>query len=252
MAVQLSPDLRRDGATGWNVGTGRVLVRIGVSTDSPPVHELPQPITTRSVRAAKLLFEWPTALVLLLVFLPLITMLAIGIKLVNRGPAFYRQERIGLRGKPFKIIKLRSMRTDAADILREHLESNPELLEEWHTHFKLRYDPRIIPGIGYFLRKYSLDELPQLWNVLRGDMSLVGPRPFPAYHLASFDPDFRALRESVRPGVTGLWQVEVRSDGDLAVQREFDTRYILNWSLWGDLWLLLRTVWTVFQGRGAR
>lgn len=178
--------------------------------------------------------------------------LAICVKLIDRGPAFYLQERVGLNGKPFKIIKLRTMRTNAAELLEEYLESNPEEWEEWLRHFKLRSDPRIIPGIGLFLRKYSLDEMPQLWNVLRGDMSLVGPRPFPAYHLASFDADFRALRERVRPGITGLWQVEVRSDGDLSLQKELDSRYILNQSLWTDLDLLFRTVWVVFSARGAR
>lgn len=179
-------------------------------------------------------------------------MLAILIKIVDRGPAFYLQERVGLNGIPFRIIKLRTMRSNAAELLDNYLESNPGEKNEWLRHFKLRSDPRIIPGIGLFLRKYSLDEMPQLWNVLRGEMSLVGPRPFPAYHLASFDAEFCTLRECVRPGITGLWQVEVRSDGDLSLQKEFDTRYILNWSLWGDIDLLFRTVWVVFSARGAR
>ena len=225
-----------------------------MSTDSPPSQPVSRAISPRTahVGATKFLFEWPIALLLFALLLTPIAALAICIKLIDRGPAFYRQERVGLNGKPFKIIKLRTMRTNAAELLDDYLESNPEEREEWLRHFKLRSDPRIIPRIGLFLRKYSLDELPQLWNVLRGDMSLVGPRPFPAYHLASFDADFRALRECVRPGITGLWQVEVRSDGDLLLQKELDSRYILKQSLWTDLDLLFRTVWVVFSARGAR
>ncbi len=227
---------------------------VRVSTDSTPSHPIGRAITPRTanVGAVKFLFEWPIALLLFALLLTPIAVLAICIKLIDRGPAFYLQERVGLNGKPFKIIKLRTMRTNAAELLDDYLESHPEEREEWQRHFKLRSDPRIIPRIGLFLRKFSLDEIPQLWNVLRGDMSLVGPRPFPAYHLASFDADFRALRECVRPGITGLWQVEVRSDGDLSLQRELDSHYILNWSIWTDLDLLFRTVWVVFSARGAR
>ncbi|MCH8181931.1 MAG: sugar transferase [Proteobacteria bacterium] len=225
-----------------------------MSTDSTPSHPAGHAIAPRTanVGAVRFLFEWPVALLLFALSLTPIAVLAICIKLIDRGPAFYLQERVGLNGKPFKIIKLRTMRTNAVELLDDYLESNPEEREEWLRHFKLRSDPRIIPRIGLFLRKYSLDEMPQLWNVLRGDMGLVGPRPFPAYHLAGFDADFRALRESVRPGITGLWQVEVRSDGDLLLQKELDSRYILTQSLWTDLDLLFRTVWVVFSARGAR
>lgn len=225
-----------------------------MSTDSTPSHPAGHAIAPRTanVGAVRFLFEWPVALLLFALSLTPIAVLAICIKLIDRGPAFYLQERVGLNGKPFKIIKLRTMRTNAVELLDDYLESNPEEREEWLRHFKLRSDPRIIPRIGLFLRKYSLDEMPQLWNVLRGDMGLVGPRPFPAYHLAGFDADFRALRESVRPGITGLWQVEVRSDGDLLLQKELDSRYILTQSLWTDLDLLFRTVWVVFNARGAR
>ncbi len=225
-----------------------------MSTDSTPSHPVHGATAPRAVNlgAVRFLFEWPIALVLFAVSLVPIAMLALCIKVSSRGPAFYLQERIGLNGKPFKIIKLRTMRTNAAELLNNYLASNPDEMEEWSRHFKLRSDPRIIPRIGLFLRKYSLDEMPQLWNVLRGDMSLVGPRPFPAYHLASFDAEFRALRECVRPGITGLWQVEVRSDGDLLRQKELDSRYILNQSLWADFDLLFRTVWVVFSARGAR
>jgi lipopolysaccharide/colanic/teichoic acid biosynthesis glycosyltransferase len=106
-------------------------------------------------------------------------------------------------------------------------------------------------GVGKILRKTSLDELPQLWNVLRGEMSLVGPRPFPHYHLEQFSDDFRTLRRSVFPGMTGLWQIDARSDGNLGMQESLDTYYIRNWSIWLDLSLLFRTVKVVLSGKGA-
>jgi lipopolysaccharide/colanic/teichoic acid biosynthesis glycosyltransferase len=118
-------------------------------------------------------------------------------------------------------------------------------------YFKLKNDPRILKGVGFLLRKSSLDELPQLWNVVLGEMSLVGPRPFPHYHLEQFSQEFRNLRRSVIPGMTGLWQVLARSDGNLETQEKLDTYYIRNWSIWLDLSLLGRTALVVLTGKGA-
>jgi Undecaprenyl-phosphate galactose phosphotransferase WbaP len=186
-----------------------------------------------------------------LVALPLVALAALWIKRVNPGPAFYRQEREGEGGSTIRVHKLRTMYLDSDAMLRDHLERNPLAREEWGQHFKLRDDPRVLPGVGRLLRRTSLDELPQLWNVLRGEMSLVGPRPFPFYHLDQFDAEFRRLRGKVAPGLTGLWQVEARSDGNLAVQEKLDTYYIRNWSLWLDVYILARTVKAVLARNGA-
>ena len=112
-------------------------------------------------------------------------------------------------------------------------------------------DPRILPVVGRFLRKFSIDELPQVLQVVLGHMSVVGPRPFPGYHTAQYASAFRSLRRTTKPGLTGLWQVEVRSDGDIEMQELFDTQYIENWSLWLDFHILLRTVPAVVRGNSA-
>ncbi len=188
----------------------------------------------------------------LMVGLPIILMAALVIRCVSRGPAFFIQERVGLDGKSIFIWKLRTMYLDAQERLEAHLESDPQAREEWFRHFKLRNDPRILPWTGKFLRSTSLDELPQIWNVLRGDMSLVGPRPLPRYHLQACSPEFMELRHSVPPGLTGMWQIQVRSEGDLTALQEWDTHYITNWSLRMDLGLLLKTIpVALLQRRGV-
>jgi Undecaprenyl-phosphate galactose phosphotransferase WbaP len=187
----------------------------------------------------------------LLALAPLIAICALWIKRVSPGRAFYTQEREGKDGRTIRVLKLRTMFPDAERMLKDYLARNPEAREEWDRFCKLKHDPRIIPVVGHFLRKTSLDELPQLWNVLTGEMSLVGPRPFPAYHNARFDPEFRRLRTQVTPGLTGLWQVSARSDGDLEVQESLDSYYIRNWSLWLDLYILVRTTRAVLAPEGS-
>ncbi len=204
-----------------------------------------------SNRILKRALDYAISIPSFLLSLPLLAVLALWIKFVSPGSPFFVQERDGQRGRRIRIYKLRTMHSDAEAVLSDFLEANPTERSTWFKYYKLKKDPRILPGVGWFLRRYSLDELPQLWNVLRGDMSLVGPRPFPSYHLASFPENFRTLRASVPPGITGLWQVSARSDGDLDVQQSEDTYYIRNWSLWLDLYILLRTLLTVLLPNGA-
>ncbi len=205
----------------------------------------------RSNRALKLMLDYAIALPAACAACFIVGISAIWIKIVDRGPAFYAQEREGYHGKKIKIWKLRTMYVNNQVILDKHLAENPEAKVEWERFFKLRNDPRVLPGVGRFLRRTSMDELPQLWNVLVGDISLVGPRPFPYYHLDKFNKGFRSLRRSVRPGLTGLWQVSSRSEGDLRVQELQDTYYIRNWSLWLDLHILIRTIGVVLRSSGA-
>jgi Undecaprenyl-phosphate galactose phosphotransferase WbaP len=199
-------------------------------------------------RAIDILFAIPIGLLVS----PIIIVLAFAIKLVDPGPAIYVQERVGRNSTRLRTLKLRTMYADAEQRLEKHLSRDPQARAEWQRFFKLTHDPRVLPIIGNFMRHTSLDELPQLWNVIRGDMSLVGPRPFPAYHMNSFDDEFRVIRVGVQPGITGMWQVSSRSNGDLQVQKAQDLFYIRNWSIWLDIYILLQTVIVVLNGKGAR
>lgn len=204
-----------------------------------------------SNRWVKRTLDLAVAIPLIILLSPLLLALMAWIRLVSPGNPVYGQEREGMDGRRIRIWKLRTMYIDADKRLEKLLERDPEARNEWQRYFKLKNDPRILPVVGSFLRKFSLDELPQLWNVIVGEMSLVGPRPFPNYHLQAFDEKFRTLRHRVLPGVTGLWQVTARSEGDLEVQQRLDTYYIRNWSVWLDLYLMARTFSVVVRGRGA-
>lgn len=182
---------------------------------------------------------------------PVLLLSAVAVKLSSRGPILYSQAREGLGGRMIRVWKLRTMHVDAESRLERTLAADPALRREWETRFKLDPDPRVVPRVGTFLRRFSLDELPQLWQVVAGTLSLVGPRPFPAYHLEHFDSVILRLRRRVRPGLTGLWQVKVRSRGGLEEQQSHDAYYIRNWSLWMDLYVLVRTFAVVLTRRGA-
>jgi lipopolysaccharide/colanic/teichoic acid biosynthesis glycosyltransferase len=187
-----------------------------------------------------------TAATLLALFAPLMLLTAGFIKFTSRGPVFYRQVRCGLYGRRFSLMKFRTMIDGAEDRLWEIKHLN----EMNGPVFKMRNDPRVTP-LGRFLRKYSIDEIPQLWNVLKGEMSIVGPRA-PLGEEVRYYSIRQRRRLSVKPGITCLWQVSGRSDIDFHRWMDMDLYYIDNWSLWLDFRILLKTIPAVFTGRGAR
>ena len=186
---------------------------------------------------------------------PFLLGIAIATRFGPPGPLFYSQRRIGRGGRSFSAWKFRTMLPDADLILQNYLDKDPELSREWEETHKLKSDPRVT-SVGRFLRKFSLDELPQLWNILRGDMSLVGPRPivnspnYDAKYINSYPNEFAAY-VSMRPGLTGLWQVNCRNSGVYEMRIYWDMYYIRNWSLWLDLYIVLRTFKTVLLREGA-
>lgn len=175
--------------------------------------------------------------------------LAIAIRLQDGGPAIFSQSRIGKDGRTFKCLKFRSMVIDAQARLEALLASNAEAAAEWARDQKLRKDPRITP-LGRFIRKASFDELPQLFNVLRGEMSIVGPRPIIKDEIARYGANFGDYA-SVKPGITGLWQVSGRNSVSYDDRVAMDADYAANWSALGDLWIILKTVPAVLLSRGA-
>jgi lipopolysaccharide/colanic/teichoic acid biosynthesis glycosyltransferase len=180
--------------------------------------------------------------------LPVLMLAIIAIKLVDPGPAFYIQNRQGKDGRPFRFFKLRTMRFDSEAWLRDFLVQNPDAKDP--RVYRDASDPRILPIVGTLLRRYSIDELPQIWNVVLGDMSLVGPRALPDYHCKLLNPEFLAFRLRVRPGITGLWQIEGRNNADPSSIEMYDSKYLASRSLGTDLLILCRTVACVFRGSG--
>jgi exopolysaccharide biosynthesis polyprenyl glycosylphosphotransferase len=196
--------------------------------------------------AIKRILDFSVSLVLIVLFSPVLLFTALLIKLTSRGPVFFVQNRLGLNKRRFKIYKFRTMVPDAEKKMKE-LE---HLNEVSGPVFKIKNDPRMT-GIGKFLRKTSIDELPQLLNVLKGDMSLVGPRPLPVRDYEGFSEDWQRRRFSVRPGITCIWQVGGRSSISFEQWMELDLQYIDKWSLWLDFQILLRTIPAVLKGSGA-
>ncbi len=195
-------------------------------------------------------FDLVAASALLILLLPVLPLIALAVWL-DGGPALYRHARVGFGGRAFGCLKYRTMVPDADQRLAAHLATDRQAAEEWAARRKLSRDPRVT-RVGAVLRATSLDELPQLINVLSGSMSLVGPRPVVADELAEhYDRDGCAAYLSSRPGITGLWQVSGRSGTSYSARVEFDRAYARTWSLWLDLKILLRTIPAVLARRGA-
>ena len=199
----------------------------------------------------KRFLDVPGACLGLMLATPVVCLAAIAIWLVDPGPVFFSHRRDGHGGQAIRVWKLRTMVFDGDALLERLLQSNPAAREEWSRYFRLVDDPRVLGRVGRALRRSSIDELPQLWNVLKGDMSLVGPRPLPPFVTESLSPEFLELRRQLRPGLTGLWQVRGRSDGDIAELVRMDTHYLRHASLALDLRILALTPLAVLSGAGA-
>lgn len=207
------------------------------------------PISSARYRIVKPLLDMVMVFLSLPVAVPLGLTLAALVRLTSRGPAFYRHRRIGQYHQPIFVWKFRTMYEDSDHVLEQYLNAHPEAREEWaHTH-KLKNDPRITP-IGRFLRKTSLDEIPQLLNVLAGEMSIVGPRPIVNDERIKYGSSFRTYCYAI-PGITGLWQVSGRNDIGYAERVQMDVNYVEQWSLGMELKILVKTVFVIFHRRGA-
>ncbi|GJD37511.1 UDP-glucose:undecaprenyl-phosphate glucose-1-phosphate transferase [Methylobacterium aerolatum] len=200
-------------------------------------------------RAAKRAFDVAVALLCLILLSPLFALVALAIWSVDGGSPFYRHARLGRGGRGFGCLKFRSMRTDGDEVLARHLALSPTARAEWARARKLKRDPRVTP-IGHLLRKSSLDELPQLLNVLRGDMSLVGPRPIVEAEVERYG-EVAGAYFAVRPGLTGAWQISGRSDTTYAERVRLDRHYVESRSFAGDLLIIVRTIPAVFLIKGS-
>lgn len=185
----------------------------------------------------------------LVCLMPIMLVIAAWVKL-DRGPIFYAHERVGLRGRSFKCYKFRSMKQNSDQVLQDYLTTHPEAAAQWHLTRKLTHDPRVTP-IGKWIRKLSLDELPQLWNVIRGDMAMVGPRPVTREELVNYYHFYADCYASVRPGITGLWQVSGRSNLSYEHRVKLDMQYVHNMSWSMDTRIMMRTPLAVLVARGA-
>lgn len=226
--------------------------------DSPPIASYRRPVGTISAESPERLFRYRVikrGLDLALVFLCLpvllvvIGVIALAIRMTSPGPIFFSHRRIRGHGRFFSMWKFRTMCVNSAEVLEDYLAANPEARAEWRKDHKLKYDPRVT-RVGEFLRRTSLDELPQIWNVITGTMSLVGPRPIVAAEVEKYGPFF-ADYCLVKPGVTGLWQVSGRSRISYPERVQLDRHYAHHWTLMSDLRILFRTLSSVVNQDGA-
>ncbi len=206
-------------------------------------------LSSMSNRIFKRVFDLVFTIVGGLIISPLLISITLAVAIESRGNPIFAHERIGMYGKKFPCYKFKTMVPDAQEELKKYLKKNPAAKQEWESTFKLTNDPRVT-RLGRFLRRTSLDELPQLWNVIRGDMSLVGPRPIVYEEIPRYGDNIREYY-MVLPGITGMWQVSGRSDTTYPERVAMDTWYVRNWSVWIDLMYLFKTVKAVLQERGA-
>jgi Undecaprenyl-phosphate galactose phosphotransferase WbaP len=211
--------------------------------------EMPQRLFHSGARAVKRVIDLVASALGLLLLSPFLVLIAAVIKITSRGPVLYRNERFGLGGRPFHAFKFRTMVTNGDEVLNEYFANRPDLLLYWENHHKLKEDPRVTV-IGRWLRRFSLDELPQLLNVLIGEMSLVGPRPILPGEVPKYGMSYKTYAR-VRPGMTGLWQVSGRNNTAYEERISFAEYYVHNWSIWLDFYTLARTVRVVLTGDGA-
>jgi Undecaprenyl-phosphate galactose phosphotransferase WbaP len=200
-------------------------------------------------RFVKRLFDITVSILAMPLLLPLIGIIGAAIRLETPGPAIYAHDRIGKNGETFRCYKFRTMQKDAEERLKEILGNDREVRTEWEKNWKLKDDPRITK-IGSFLRKTSLDELPQVFNVIKGEMSLVGPRPYLMRELNIVKQQLQVIC-STKPGITGLWQVSGRSDTGYEHRVKLDAWYVMNWSLWFDIAIIFKTIRVVAKMEGA-
>jgi exopolysaccharide production protein ExoY len=235
IAARLLPYRRRaDSRSEWNVAAAES----GVPTASAPVGG-----------HTKRCFDIAAAASTLLFLLPLFCLIALAIKLMDPGPVLFRHRRIGRHGVPFDCLKFRTMVVDGDQALRRHLATNRAAAMEWEAKQKLTEDPRIT-ALGAILRKSSLDELPQLLNILKGEMSVVGPRPIVAAEMPKYG-DCIAHYMRARPGLTGAWQVSGRTDIDYSSRVRLDRDYVESWAIQRDLLIIVKTVRVVVTARGS-
>lgn len=208
-----------------------------------------QKLLTSLLTVAKRLIDVLLAMIAGVILLPLIVAIMAAVKLTSPGTIFYGHTRVGRNNTPIRVWKFRTMVQDANVLLAERLAADRSLQIEWEQNHKLQNDPRLTP-IGNFLRRYSIDELPQLWNVIKGDMSLVGPRPIIAAEIPKYA-EYFADYSKVLPGITGLWQVSGRNETTYQQRVYLDSYYVNNWSMLLDLYIMFRTIKVVVSARGA-
>ncbi|WP_088242201.1 sugar transferase [Calothrix rhizosoleniae] len=246
MTAQSSSSLlsgKRSTSSSRNYAPSRTLFKRGQPKKRPRVKFSGWSLQSLHGEFAKRLFDIVFSLLVLILFSPIYLILALLIACSSKGPIFYIQERVGKNYKPFNCIKFRTMVSNADEVLVQIMETSPHLKQEFEHSFKLKNDPRITK-VGRFLRITSLDEFPQFWNVLKGDMTVVGPRPLVAEELPKYGCHINQIL-TTRPGITGLWQVSGRNDIPYPRRVQIDLHYVKFRTFWLDLWIVLKTIGVV-------